>query len=223
MRWWFYNQRLNIQHSSLYSSTFVFLNNSSSSSCLHLCSLLCASFSLDIHRSFSITFFALILLWIPKLKKFTQLLTINVNHFQRLPYFFMSLNISLVTFIFSFSHYLLINTWSSKLIRPIITSLCVFYITTWKHLASSLWVNISNFIFWLFHICNDTPPNSSKDSNVNMKVKTMKEGVGICSLTHNILGVEGHARASRWGLGRLTSGSIIQTNLHKLNNKLVNA
>jgi hypothetical protein len=50
--------------------------------------------------------------------------------------------------------YLLINTWSLKLIRPITTSLCVFCTTMWKHLASSLWVNIANFIFWLFHICN---------------------------------------------------------------------
>jgi hypothetical protein len=34
----------------------------------------------------------------------------------------------------------------------------------------------------------DTPPNSLKDSNANPKVKTM-ERVGICSLTHNTLGV----------------------------------
>jgi hypothetical protein len=36
-------------------------------------------------------------------------------------------------------------------------------------------------------------------------------------------GVEGHARPPGWGLGRVTSNSIIHTNLHKPNNKLVSA
>jgi hypothetical protein len=35
------------------------------------------------------------------------------------------------------------------------------------------------------------------------------------------LGVKGHAKALGWGLERVTSGSIIHTDLHKLNNKLV--
>jgi hypothetical protein len=35
------------------------------------------------------------------------------------------LNIPLLTFIFSFAHHFLFNTWSSKVIRPINTSLCV--------------------------------------------------------------------------------------------------
>jgi hypothetical protein len=64
------------------------------------------------------------------------------------------LNIPSITFIFSYAHHFLINAWSLKLIRPITTSLCVFYIAKWKHSASSLWVNVANFIFWLFHICN---------------------------------------------------------------------
>jgi hypothetical protein len=46
------------------------------------------------------------------------------------------LNISPITFIFSSTHCLLINIWSSKLIQPITTSLCVPYTTTWKHLTS---------------------------------------------------------------------------------------
>ncbi len=46
--------------------------------------------------------------------------------------------------------------------------------------------------------------------------------VGIRSLTCNTSGVEGHAKAPRWGLGKMTSTSIIHTNLHKPNNKLVN-
>jgi hypothetical protein len=49
-----------------------------------------------------------------------------------------------------------------------------------------------------------------------------KERVGAHSLAHNTLGVEGRARALVWGLGRLTSKSIIRTNLHNPNNKLVN-
>jgi hypothetical protein len=47
---------------------------------------------------------------------------------------------------------------------------------------------------------NDAPPHSLKDSNVNLKVKTTEEGVGVHSLACSILGVEGCARASRWGL-----------------------
>jgi hypothetical protein len=49
------------------------------------------------------------------------------------------------------------------------------------------------------------------------------KGVGVRSLVHNISRVQGRVGASRWGLGRLTSNSIIHTNLHKLNNKLVSA
>jgi hypothetical protein len=50
-----------------------------------------------------------------------------------------------------------------------------------------------------------------------------KEGVGVHNLAHNTLGVEGRVGASGWGLGQVTSGSIIHTNLHKPNNKLVSA
>ncbi len=49
------------------------------------------------------------------------------------------------------------------------------------------------------------------------------EGVGVRSLARNTLGVEGRAGAPGWGLGRLTSNSITHTDLHKPNNKLVNA
>jgi hypothetical protein len=48
------------------------------------------------------------------------------------------------------------------------------------------------------------------------------EGVGIRSFTCNILGVEAHARAQGWGLGKIISESITRTDLHKPNNKLVN-
>jgi hypothetical protein len=61
-------------------------------------------------------------------------------------------------------------------------------------------------------------------SNVSPKVKTMKEErIGAHSLARSTLGVKGHAGAMEWGLGLMTSESIIHTNLHKLNNKLVNA
>jgi hypothetical protein len=43
----------------------------------------------------------------------------------------------------------------------------------------------------------------------------------VRSLAHSISGVEGRAGALGWGLKRMTSGSIIHTNLHKRNNKLV--
>jgi hypothetical protein len=45
----------------------------------------------------------------------------------------------------------------------------------------------------------------------------------VHSLIHNTLGVEGHAETPGCGLKRVTSGSIIHTDLHKLNTKLVNA
>jgi hypothetical protein len=60
------------------------------------------------------------------------------------------------------------------------------------------------------------------DLIMSPKVKTMKgKGVRVHFLAHNTLMVEGHARAPRWGLGKLTSNSIIQTNLYKPNNKFV--
>jgi hypothetical protein len=50
-------------------------------------------------------------------------------------------------------------------------------------------------------------------------MKTMEEeGVGICPLACNTLGVERRVGASRQGLGQMISGSIIHINLHKLNN-----
>jgi len=50
-------------------------------------------------------------------------------------------------------------------------------------------------------IIGDGPPNSLKDSNANSKVKTMKkEGIGVRSLVHNILGLRGVCQSSKWGL-----------------------
>jgi hypothetical protein len=37
-------------------------------------------------------------------------------------------------------------------------------------------------------ITNDAPPHSLKDSNVSLKLKTMEERVGVCSLTRYTLG-----------------------------------
>jgi hypothetical protein len=41
-----------------------------------------------------------------------------------------------------------------KLIQPITTSLSVPCTSTWKHFATSLWMNTTNFIFQLLHIHN---------------------------------------------------------------------
>jgi hypothetical protein len=61
------------------------------------------------------------------------------------------------------------------------------------------------------------------DSTTSPKMKTMKgEGIRTRSMACNISGVEGCAGAPGWGLGRLASKSITHTDLHKLNNKLVN-
>jgi hypothetical protein len=57
---------------------------------------------------------------------------------------------------------------------------------------------------------------------MNPKVKTTKgKGVGVRSLARSISRAEGHVGAPRWGLGWMTSRSIIHTSLHKPNNKLV--
>jgi len=70
----------------------------------------------------------------------------------------------------------------------------------------------------------DAPLSSLMDSIVSPKMKTLeREGIGVLSLVRNILGVEGHAGALGWGLGRLTSKSITHMDLHKPNNKLVSA
>jgi hypothetical protein len=82
--------------------------------------------------------------------------TSNNKHkmFSTITPFFPSLNIPPVTFIFSYGHHLLVNAWSLKLIWPITTSLCVPCMAMWKHLTSSLWMNVVDFIFWILHIRN---------------------------------------------------------------------
>lgn len=45
----------------------------------------------------------------------------------------------------------------------------------------------------------NAPLHSLKDSNVSLKVKTMKdEGIEVCSLARSILGVEGQVQALGW-------------------------
>jgi hypothetical protein len=71
---------------------------------------------------------------------------------------------------------------------------------------------------------NAAPSHFLKNSNASLKIKTMEEkGVGVRSLVHNTSRVEGLVRTSGWGLGRVTSGSIIHMDLHKFNNKLISA
>ncbi len=54
-------------------------------------------------------------------------------------------------------------------------------------------------------------------------MQTSKEKrMGICSLVHSTSGVEGHVKASGWGLGQVTSESIIHMDMYKPNNTLVN-
>ncbi len=53
-------------------------------------------------------------------------------------------------------------------------------------------------------------------------MKTTEERIEVRSLVHNTLRVKGRVGALGWGLSQMTSKSIIHTNLHKPNNKLVN-
>jgi hypothetical protein len=70
---------------------------------------------------------------------------------------------------------------------------------------------------------SDAPPHSLKDSNVNPKMKGVEEVVGVHSLACSTLNVKKCVGALGWGLRWMTNKSIIHTNLHKLNNKLVSA
>jgi hypothetical protein len=70
----------------------------------------------------------------------------------------------------------------------------------------------------------DAPPSFLMDSTMNPKVKTMEgKGVGVRSLTCNTSKVERRVGVLGWGLRRLISNSIIHTDLHNSNNKLVGA
>jgi hypothetical protein len=53
--------------------------------------------------------------------------------------------------------------------------------------------------------------------------KQQKDKIGACSLARSTLGVKGRAGASGWALRRVTNNLITHTDLHKPNNKLVNA
>jgi hypothetical protein len=100
--------------------------------------------------------------------------------------------------------------------------------TRWKTMEKKkkkvcLFVWVDYFHMSLSHMQRqyDAPPHSLKDSNASPKMKTMKKGVGVCSLVRNISGVEGCVGAPRWGLRWVTNELIIHTNLHKPNNKFV--
>jgi hypothetical protein len=51
------------------------------------------------------------------------------------------------------------------------------------------------------HLCYTlaTPPNSMKDSNVSLKVKTSKKGVGVCFLICSISGIRKACWSSEMG------------------------
>jgi len=70
---------------------------------------------------------------------------------------------------------------------------------------------------------NDAPPNSLINNCESKGENNGRIRIWVQSLVYNTLGVEGRVRALRWGLRQVKSASIIHTNLHKLNNKLINA
>jgi hypothetical protein len=81
----------------------------------------------------------------------------------------------------------------------------------WNNVAHQTWFN-------------NKKKSYLKVSNGSPKVETLEEEiVKVCSLVCNTSEIEGRPRAPRWGLGRMTSESIIHMSMHKPNNKLVNA
>ncbi len=93
----------------------------------------------------------------------------------------------------------------------------------WENKSKML--RVFNQFFWHWNP-HDAPPSSNclMDSTTSLKVMAVEgEKVQACSLAYNTWRVEGRVGALRWGLGRLTTKSIIHKDLHKPNNKLVNA
>ncbi len=84
--------------------------------------------------------------------------TVNKNDLRRLPCLFLSINFPPILLVFWVTHHLLINALSLKLWWPTTIIFCVTCTTTWKHVASSLWMNALDLIFWLF--CIHSPPRS---------------------------------------------------------------
>jgi hypothetical protein len=75
----------------------------------------------------------------------------------------------------------------------------------------------------IINILFDATPHSLKNLDASLIMKTTKEkGVEVPSIACSTLRVKGHAGTLGWGLKQMTSKSIIHTNLHKSNNKLVN-
>ncbi len=67
-------------------------------------------------------------------------------------------------------------------------------------------LKVGSIPLWIFSfvvdMMDDAPPNSLKNSNVNLKVKIVEEKrVGVHSLIRNTSGVRGHVGALGWGLG----------------------
>jgi hypothetical protein len=69
--------------------------------------------------------------------------------------------------------------------------------------VSTLWIPFKHHfsIVDSFQGLHDAPPHSLKNSNANLKMKMMEEGVGVRSLTHNTSRVEGRVGVPGWGLG----------------------
>ncbi len=72
-----------------------------------------------------------------------------------------------------------------------------------------------------FDIDIDTSLSFLINSTTNPRWKQKGYKVGVCSLARSTSRVEGHAGALGWKLEGMTSESIIHTNLHKPNNRLV--
>ncbi len=138
----------------MFSFASFFLNNSISSPCFCLFSFFYTSFSFATFYNFLIAFSALMFLWTPKLQKCSQLFGNKPKQLLTLPHVFSSFSFLFIAVIFLLAYHFLINGWSLKLIQPITTTFCVPYTTMWKHLSSSLWMDASNFILWLFRILN---------------------------------------------------------------------
>jgi hypothetical protein len=117
------------------------------------------------------------------------------------------------SYVYYFFCLIMVWSWLNVNFLGLFCHLFCYLEQLWKNWPHSHYLSIPN-----------APQSSLMDSNANSMLKTMEvEGVGVRSLARNTSGVEGRARALRWGLGKMTSKSITHMDLHKPNNKLVNA
>jgi len=128
-------------------------------------------------------------------------------------------------------NYLFVDVNSSKQFKALVLRISLVIYVFLLSLGISLlhipyiFLYILNLNLTTLFVCTNMvwrTPSSLMDLTMSPKVKTVEgERIGVRFFISNTLGVKGCFGALGWGLGILTSNSIIHTYLHKPNNKSV--